>query len=183
MTDMHDNTTELLQRSQNGDSEAFSELYERVFTPLYRYIYIRTRDTDVAEDLTQTVFVNVYRNLDRVSELTLAYFYTAARNAITDHWRKPSAHDQSEEILMQVQDVKPGPAEVLDQKLVREHILAAIAQLSTEQQDVITLRFIEGLSGKETAQLLGKSEVATRQLQVRALKALKQIMGEGNERI
>ena len=178
---MHDSDKEALKdivaRAKKGDHEAFSYLYKAYITPLYRYIYFRTGNKVDAEDLVQDVFLKAYKsflNYSYSGTSPLAYFYTIARNTVIDFHRKkkiPVADD--EESSMRVVDDKETP----DQEAMRNESAIAlhkqIGLLSEDQRDVVTLRFIEGLSTEEISTMLGKTEVAVRQLQSRALRALR----------
>ena len=82
---------ELMRLAKDGDSEAFGLLYSKYFVPVFRYIYLRLKNKEEAEDLAQTVFLRVYKSLTRFRDQgkePLAYFFTIARNAIIDYWRK-----------------------------------------------------------------------------------------------
>jgi RNA polymerase sigma-70 factor (ECF subfamily) len=103
----------------------------------------------------------------------LAYFYTIARNTIIDHRRKKHLIIAEEDELLAVSDTSPGPQEEAMQAESGEAIRLIISQLSEDQQDVVVLRFIEGRSTKEIAELLGKTEEAVRKLQSRALHIVK----------
>jgi RNA polymerase sigma-70 factor (ECF subfamily) len=170
-----------INQAKEGDQEAFAEVYEHYFAPLYRYISFRIGNVAEAEDLTQSVFVRAYQNLERYQDQGYdprAYFYAAARNAITDYYRASPrrAVEGSEEILAGLADGRTSAAAELDQKLLRNQVQSAIGKLEPGQQEVIILRFIEGLDGRSTAAIIGKSEVATRQLQARAIRNLQKIL-------
>lgn len=164
----------LMQQAQAGDREAFGELYRLYLTPVYRYVLLRVGHRQLAEDLTHTVFLKVYEALGRYREQgksPLAYFFTVARNTVLDHWKKKKELPLDETI--ELASLSPGPAELADQALAQTEIGKLVAELTPEQQDVITLRYLSGLTTRETAKLLGKSEAAIRQLQCRALKAMR----------
>ena len=82
---------QLMQLAKNGDTEAFGQLYELYFKPVYRYIYLRTKSKEEAEDLSQVVFIKIFKSIGGFQEQNkqpLAYFFTIARNTVIDHWRK-----------------------------------------------------------------------------------------------
>jgi RNA polymerase sigma-70 factor (ECF subfamily) len=81
---------ELLRRAKEGDEGAFGALYEIYYTPVYRYLFLRSRSKADAEDIAQTVFVKVYASLERfeIHEEPLCYFFSVARNALIDFHRK-----------------------------------------------------------------------------------------------
>ncbi len=174
----HIDPRQLIIAAKNGDTAAFGKLYELYYTPVFRYIYIRTTQRHLAEDLTQTVFVKAFESIDRYQQTAsppLAYLFTIARNSVIDHWKK------KKDILFQEEDAAVSSIPDHRQDIVRhaevksstDKVKEAILQLPPDQQDVVTMKFINELNNKEIAEALGKSEDAIRQLQSRALKTLR----------
>lgn len=168
---------DLMQLAKNGDTEAFGRLYELYFTPVYRYIYLRTKSKEEAEDLTQVVFIKVFKSIGGFQEQNkqpLAYFFTVARNTVIDHWRKKKEvlSDKPPETLSA--ESFENPQNLIDQKSTAQAIYKSLENLTEEQQEVIILKFINDLTTAEIATVLDKKEDAVRQLQCRALKILKQ---------
>jgi len=173
--------SELFQRAKAGDSEAYGRLYQVYFTPIYRYIWLRVRQRELADDLAQTVFLKVYEALKRVKEQPgspLAYFFTVAKNVVIDHWRKKKdiILGQEEDIWAAIPDTGPDQREQVIQKEVSAVLMRSLTDLTDDQREIITLKFINELSNKEISEMLQKSEEAVRQLQCRALKSLREIM-------
>lgn len=162
--------------------DRFEELYERFFTPVFRYIFLRVKHRAEAEDLAQTVFMKAYQANPpgkAGQELSLNYFFTVARNTVIDHWRKKKdlVMDDSDEAFDNIPDgdtpetgAMRGEAGVA----VRE----ALGRVSESEQEVLILKFMNELSTKEIAKLLDKTEVAVRQLQSRGLKTLREHLKE-----
>ncbi len=78
----------LVELAQNGDSEAFGQLYERYVDTVYRYVYVRVGNVHLAQDLTSETFLRALRRLDSFSwqgRDIVAWFITIARNLITDN--------------------------------------------------------------------------------------------------
>ena len=174
--------TKLIQAAKEGDQEAFSKLYELYYVPIYKYIYFRVKDEQDTEDITQTVFLKVYKSIDRFEnrgKSPLAYFFTVARNTVIDYTKKKKkdfiAQDPLEKIEYSLQDERPSPSELLEQKFTSKMVQNAIATLSPDQQETIVLRYINDFSNKEIASILKKSENAVRQLQFQALKNITNI--------
>ena len=171
----------LMQLAKSGDAEAFGRLYELYFTPVFRYIYFRVKDKEEANDLTQTVFLKVFCSLPNFKEQNkspLAYFFTVARNTVIDHWRakKEVRLDDPENVFEKIPDRANGPFELVEKKEDGQAVHRAIQELTDIQREVIVLKFINDISNKDIAELVGKTEEAVRQLQCRALKALRQIL-------
>lgn len=170
----------LLERAKDGDTSAFGTLYQLYFAPTYRYIFFRVKHTEEAEDLTQSVFVRVYATIvdyEHRGKPLLAYLYTVARNIIIDYWRKKKSiiMDDPERLQTEIDAVHkilPELQDPFDTKILH----TAIEQLTDDQQEVVVLRFLNDLPNRDIAEQLGKSEEAIRQLQSRALKALRSLL-------
>lgn len=178
----HDDEFLLLEQAKSGDATAFGELYRLYFAPIYRYVYFRVKHAEEAEDLTQSVFTKVYASLDAYEHRgrpLLAFLYTVARNTIIDYWRKKKSVtlDDPERLQAEIDaahKIVPELQDPFDTAMLR----GAIQRLTDDQQEVVVLRFINDLPNRDIAEQLGKSEEAIRQLQSRALKALRQILQE-----
>jgi len=172
---------ELMRKAKADDSEAYGQLYELYFTPIFRYIYLRVRDKEEANDLAQTVFLKVFTALPNFKEQNkspLAYFFTVSRNTVIDYWRtkKETKVDDFDAIAERTADDGASPQKSYEDKENQAFIHRTLQELTDIQQEVITLKFISELSNKEIAELLEKTETAVRQLQCRALKSLKIIL-------
>lgn len=170
----------LMSLAKNDDMEAFGQLYQLYFVPVFRYIYFRVRNRQEAEDLVQTVFLKVLQSVHDFQEKgtsPLAYFFRVSRNAIIDYWRKKKELPFSEpDILINAVGQAKNPQELSEMGEDVRMVHGAIQRLTQEQQEVIVLKFINELSNQEIAQLLHKTEQAVRQLQCRALKALRKYL-------
>jgi RNA polymerase sigma-70 factor (ECF subfamily) len=177
----------LVQRAQAGDAEAFGELYDRYVDQVYRYIAYRVAGTQLAEDLTSETFL---RALRRIASFTWqgrdvgAWFVTIARNLIADHYK--SGRYRLELTVDDVSDsgkapVQAGPEGEVLEAMQNKVLLEAVKQLNPEQQECIVLRFLQGLSVSETAQVMGKNDGAIKALQYRAIRTLGRLLPEGVE--
>jgi RNA polymerase sigma-70 factor (ECF subfamily) len=169
------NETRLLKRAVAGDAEAFGDLYELYLNMIYRYVFYRVGDVHQAEDLTEMVFLKVYESLPRfqIGRIPFrAWVYRIAHNSLVDHYRTRKESDPLSEHGAIV-DSDPRPEESLIAQERSERLAAAIGELNADYQQILTLRFISGLSHEEAAEILGRSVGAARVLQHRALKALK----------
>jgi len=167
------NPAELIRKAKKGDTDAFGQLYESYFAPIFRYIYLKVVDKEVAKDLTQTVFLKVFCSLNRYEEKNknpLSYFFTVAKNTIIDYWKKKKEKRLNE--LNLSLNFNNNFLEIENKIDNEKMIFRAIKQLTEEQQEVIILKFIVGLTNKEIAHLLEKKEENIRQIQCRALKNL-----------
>ncbi len=172
----------ILDRARAGDQHAFSLLYHEYYTPIYRYIYFRVKNREEAEDLVQTVFLKVYATLPSMQGDTIsprAFFFTVARNSIIDFYRKQSYRRHSgEEAYADTPDEAPQPNERAEQNEEAAWLKTVVERLPKDQSEVIINKFMNNLETKEIAELMGKREDAIRQIQSRAIKALRKILEE-----
>jgi len=172
---------ELTRRASKGDVDAFSELYTLYFDQIYRFVYYRVGRVAEAEDLTEQAFLKAWQAIGRYEDRGSsfpAWLYRIARNAIIDSHRTRKDAIPLEDLPPLAADEDLAPEEVLAKQEEVKRLQTAIAQLSEEQQQVIILRFIEGVSHAEVAAIIGKSEGASRVVQHRALAALHDILSE-----
>ncbi len=174
-----DDVQALVMRAQQGDAAAFGEVYDRYVDFVYRYVYYRVGSPQLAEDLTSETFL---RALRRISSFTWqgrdvgAWFVTIARNLVADHYRSSRYRlEITTADLRATGGERAGDAtpesEVLT-SMDNAALLDAVRGLSSEQQECIALRFLQGLSVAETAQAMNKSEGAVKALQYRAVRTL-----------
>ena len=180
-----DNPRDLMKLARDGDAAGFGKIYTEYFTPVYRYVFVRVRERTLAEDLTQTVFMKAFATIEHFQEqgrAPLAYFFTIARNAITDHWRKKKDLHMTdvEDVMANIVDSNPGPKEMAEQREAADQVSALLSTLPEEQKDIIALRFMGDLSHKEIADLVGKNEATVRQIQSRALRTIREKLGDLN---
>lgn len=184
---MEDNTdiAEIIQLAKEGDNEAFSRLYNMYFKPVYRYFYFRLGNKREAEDLSQDVFLKAYSSFENYSytgKTPLAYLYTIARNLLIDRGRKKRFAFVDDDMAPEIPDDADTSPERLAKEQDASDLHKKIALLPKEQQEVIILRFINELSTKEIALVIGKKEEAVRQLQSRGLKSLRNIFNENEKK-
>lgn len=169
-----ENEDKLVRRAVTRDSAAFGCLYEFYLDRIYRYVYYRVGSTSEAEDLTEQVFLKAWEAIDRYEQRGVpfaAWLYRLAHNLVIDHYRGKRPTSTLDE--MSEADEIGGDVEATVQGLLEaEEVRAAIGRLNPDYQQMIVLRFVEGLSHAEVAKIVGKSEGATRVVQHRALQSL-----------
>lgn len=168
----------IFEKAKGGDKAAFEEVYTTYYKPIYRYLYVRTRSKELAEDLAQDTFLKAYASIGSfkfTGSSPLAYLYTIARNVLIDSRRKRRLETLGEEFLELVPDTAPRAEEQAAASQDHAAVLKRLKQLSDEQQEVITMKFMSGLTTKEIAEATGKSAEALRQTLSRGLRALRQI--------
>jgi RNA polymerase sigma-70 factor (ECF subfamily) len=138
-------------------------------------VYFRVEDQQTAEDITSQVFLKAWSNLDRFSfnrTPYLAWLYTIAHNAVIDHYRTRKVTAALDDVQLSQQDHAEVVENEIDLTVEMKTIKSAMQTLTDDQQKVLTLKFIEGMSNTEIARHLGKREGAIRALQMRGLQAL-----------
>jgi RNA polymerase sigma-70 factor (ECF subfamily) len=183
----------LVELAQGGDSQAFGRLYQRYVDRVYSFVAFRVCDPVLAEDLTQEVFIQAMRGLGSFDwrGSMAPWLLRIARNTVIDHWRKSARRPERPWSAVEPgeADDEPGRFEKMateeeeqsamyraEQALDRDSVLRAAVHLTDLQQQVVALRFSAGLSIRETAEVMRRSEGAIKNLQHHALKALRRHM-------
>lgn len=169
-----------IARARQGDPEAIGDLYQQHHLSIFRYLFYRTSDAHVAEDLTSEVFIRMIRSLPgyQPQEVPfLAWLFQIARNLSIDHYRKVSK-DQLVPLEETLNAGHDDLTKTVDHRLTSQTLSNALEALSEDQRDVIVLRFVAGMPIAEVAQSLSKSEDAIKGLQHRGLIALRQILNQ-----
>ena len=174
--------TRILAEAQRGDVEAFGKLYEHYAGRVLRFLYAHMTDRQDAEDLTMEVFIKVWRSLPNYRQRGTpfaGYLFRAARNALTDHYRRQGRASQAAQLgENKVWDESGNPARRLTADQERAELRAALAELRVDYRSVLSLRFFGGLNTEEIAAAMRRSPGAVRVLQHRALAALRILLEE-----
>ena len=172
----------LVALAQQGDAEAFGMVYDCYVDQIFRYLYYRVGSHALAEDLTSETFLRALRRIDSFTYTGKdigAWFTTIARNLVTDHVKSSRFKlEVSTADMLDADRADDGiEAQVLD-RLQNAALLDAVRQLKPEQQECVVLRFLQGLSVAETAEVMSRSDGAVKQLQLRAVRALAKLLPE-----
>ncbi|GAA1594549.1 ECF subfamily RNA polymerase sigma factor, BldN family [Streptomyces globosus] len=173
---------DLVERAQAGEAEAFGRLYDQYSDTVYRYIYYRVGGKATAEDLTSETFL---RALRRISTFTWqgrdfgAWLVTIARNLVADHFKSSRFRlEVTTGEMLDANEVERSPEDSVLESLSNAALLEAVRKLNPQQQECVTLRFLQGLSVAETARVMGKNEGAIKTLQYRAVRTLARLLPE-----
>ena len=167
----------LLERARAYDPAALGELYDRYAPKMYSYIFRRVGEAALAEDLTSELFVRVLsaiQNERAWRDSFVAWLYRIAHNLVVDAYRRRPPPMVPLDGLPLETDAD-NPAEVVQQSADCTWLRAAIGRLTSDQQQVLALRYGEGLTAKETGQIMEKTTGSVEALQRRALAALRRI--------
>jgi RNA polymerase sigma-70 factor (ECF subfamily) len=166
------------------DADAFGELYDLFVERVYRYLYFRTGSHPEAEDLTEQVFLKAWEAIGRYrwqGRPFLAWLYRLAHNAHIDHVRaqKPTTSLNSDDRPLEL--ASSSAAVELTRALDADLLARALGELTPDQQQVIVMKFLEGLDNEQIAQSMDKREGAIRALQMRALMSLRRVLEHQGE--
>lgn len=171
---------DLVERAQAGEAEAFGRLYDQYSDTVYRYIYYRVGGKATAEDLTSETFL---RALRRIGTFTWqgrdfgAWLVTIARNLVADHFKSSRFRlEVTTGEMLDANEVERSPEDSVLESLSNAALLDAVRRLNPQQQECVTLRFLQGLSVAETARVMGKNEGAIKTLQYRAVRTLARLL-------
>jgi RNA polymerase sigma-70 factor (ECF subfamily) len=169
---------DLVGRAQSRDPGAISELYDRYARLILRYIYLRVGEHELAQDLTQEVFIKVIYGIERFEyrdeKSFLGWLYTIAANVLHSHQRRRRPISTSFDLQDDLVDQRSQDnARTITDRVALQQ---AIEQLTKDQQQVLTLRFFADMSNSEIAGILRRTEGAIKALQHRALQSLQRIL-------
>ncbi len=173
----------LVELARKGDSDAFGMLYDHYQSSVYRFLFYRTRSSQLAEDLTSETFFRALRSMSNFrwqGKDFGAWLMTIARNLATDHFKSGRTRlELTTEDMGVHDDATEGPESAVLAGLTNEILLTALKSLPDEQRDCLIMRFLQGMSIAETAAVLGRSDGAIKQLQLRGVRNLAKLMPEG----
>lgn len=173
----------LVEAAQSGDTFSFGCLYDRYVDVVYRYVLVRLGDRALAEDVTSETFLRAFRRIHSITYQGRdvgAWFITIARNLVLDHLK-------SSRFRLEVSTADPdegpevvsGPESQVLANLTRIELLRCVQLLGDDQRECIVLRFLQGLSVSETAEVMGRNQGAIKALQHRAVRRLAQLLPGG----
>lgn len=168
---------QLVERAKS-DPHAFSELYERYVDRIYTYVYYRTGDPRDAEDLTARVFYRALAHLPEFNQTGapfIAWLYRIAHNLVANWHRDKTRHPEVPLEVWQPAPLQDGaPHAQAERNETENNLLDAIRALPWERQQLLILKFVDGLSNLEIGNMLGRSEGAIKSLYHRTLLSLRE---------
>ncbi len=162
---------------KSGDSDAFAFFYDQYVSRIYRFVLIKVADRQLAEDLTQDIFLKVWQHLvDKKNVRSFqAFIFRIARNTVFDYYRQSQKQELPLEYLEESISVSDGIILKIDQSLEAAQLIKAIRQLKPEYQEVLILRYVEEMSIDDISQIVQKDKNNVRVSIHRALNKLKAI--------
>jgi RNA polymerase sigma-70 factor, ECF subfamily len=176
VTERQDTVAWLLEASRRGDSDAFASLIRQFQGPTFHFILRMVRRPAVAEDLSQDVFIRLWRHLAEIQSAALlpGWVRRVAANTVIDHWRKEEARERRMNVLRQhpVARLAVRPSSRMESQEALDLVRAALEELPAKLRTVLLLRTQEGLSYEEVADVMGMSVHAVRSRLFRARQEL-----------
>jgi len=180
-----ENEIEIVERAKTND-EAFNLLYDFYFPKIYGYIFKRTGDHHVAEDIVSVTFMKVFTNLKKYQHRKIpfgAWIYRIATNNLIDHYRKASRNKEvAIDYADHLKDERQNPQEFAQLGQDKQMVIQIIHQLNDRYKAVLNLRYFADLSHEEIAKTLGISNGNARILIHRALKQFEKIYSESRNK-
>jgi RNA polymerase sigma-70 factor (ECF subfamily) len=172
------NEAEIVARVLKGDRQSYALLVDEYKSPIYNLAYRMTGNLEDADDLTQETFIRAYQYLWRydTSKKFFTWLYTLALNLIRNHFKKNKYNKSSEELSANLlADKNPSPETEL---IETQEISVYLLRLEDESRALLIMKFHQGLTFEEIAQITGKSISAVKMRIYRGLEKLKELLKE-----
>jgi RNA polymerase sigma-70 factor (ECF subfamily) len=169
-------------RLKSWDEEAYHEVVSLYSDPLYRYLHGITGDMQLSQDLLGDTFLRMVEQIQRYTFQGVpfkAWLYRIAHNLAINALkrnRRTVAVADLEQVARPVTDPAIRLVERLAEEDLRAALRTSLLELTEEQQQVVVLRYVNGLSLAATAEAIGKNENAVKQLQFRAIRSLERLI-------
>jgi len=176
----------LLIEQAKSDPGAFGLLYENYLQKIYNYVYYRTGNHHDAEDLTAKTFQRAMKHISRYEQRGVpfsAWLYRIAHNVVAN-WHR----DQSRRKVVALDELvlyqrwQQSPEGLVEENEERRELLKVIRRLPADRQQLLVLKFVEGMSNEAIGQIMGRSEGAIKSLYHRTLLALRKEMVPQSQR-
>lgn len=170
----------LVELARNGDKDAFGLLYDHYHRSVFRFLSYRVGSQPLAEDLTSETFFRALRSMNSFrwqGKDFGAWLMTIARNLATDHFKASRTRlERTTEDMGTLDSSTDGPENEVLAGLDNQALLQAMSKLAAEQRECLVMRFLEGLAIAETAERMGRSTGAIKQLQLRGVRNLAKLI-------
>ncbi|MEK7630035.1 MAG: sigma-70 family RNA polymerase sigma factor [Patescibacteria group bacterium] len=178
---MKDEEEKIVKKAKKGDDKAFGELYDTYMPRIYRFIFLKVKRKQDAEDLSHQVFLSAWQNIQSYEFRGFpfsSWLYRIAGNAVIDYYRTWKNNASLDNMPEDYFSENPELAKNVDAVMDIQFVKTFLHKLESDQQNVLIMKFVDDLSNKEIAEALGKKEGAVRVIQHRALKQLKKYIDE-----
>lgn len=168
----------LIVRAKEGDSVAFEKVYTILYTPLYRYLFSKTNNRDLVEDICQQTFLLFYEHLATYEPVKspLAYLFTIAKRLLINSSKKKGFTSLDEMLDYTEFRSDESALDSANTRFLSEKLNSYLPLLNANEEEVIRLFFYSELTYTEIANTLKKTEASIRKIKERALKKLRDII-------
>jgi RNA polymerase sigma-70 factor, ECF subfamily len=168
-----DEDDQALIRLAKNDLGAFSALYQKYASQVYRYLLVRVGNQDDAQDLTSQTFLAAMERLHtyRSQGHFAAWLLGIARHKVMDQYRRRRPELALDTAVSQPHTAE-GPDEQVDRQLIIEQVARKLQTIAPDRAEALSLRLFAGLDVAEIARLMDKNEAAVRMLVFRGLRDL-----------
>ena len=167
--------SDLVSRAKE-DPEAFGQLYTKYVEKIYNYVYYRTGNAQDAEDLTAKAFYQALRHVHRYVDRGLpfsAWLYRIAHNLVANWHRDRSRRQVISLDTLALISERPHPEAKLQREDDQQRLLRIIRHMPDDRQQLLLLKFVEQMTNREIAQIMGRTEGAIKSLYHRTLLSLR----------
>jgi RNA polymerase sigma-70 factor (ECF subfamily) len=175
--------SDLVSRAKE-DPEAFGQLYTKYVEKIYNYVYYRTGNAQDAEDLTAKTFYQALRHVHRYVDRGLpfsAWLYRIAHNLVANWHRDRSRRQVISLDTMALVSERPDPEARMQLEDDQQRLLRIIRYMPDDRQQLLILKFVEQMTNREIAQIMGRTEGAIKSLYHRTLLSLRDTWEGGQE--
>ena len=180
----------LISKARKGDADAFKKIYQLLADGIYRFVYYRLPDKEIAKDTLQDVFLRLWNYINQQKEIKnlKALTYQIAKNLVADYYRKNNLENLGQKVELERVDIDyeiSDESNIVKEIDIKSQIKKAKIQISKiehqEYREIIELKYFDQLSVKEIGKILNKDANNVRVILHRALKKLKQIIEEDEQ--
>ena len=167
----------MVERVLGGDVEAFGKLFEVYAKPVYRFVFFKVGNKEIAEDLTSLTFEKALKGLAGFDEKKFfkTWLFTIAKNTVIDYYRSRKNSFSIEEL----EDVFPDEGDVANEAQVKDDVkrlFGVLSKLKKDWRKIVEFKYIFELTNEEIAYMTGMSEGNIRVILTRAIKKIRHIL-------
>jgi RNA polymerase sigma-70 factor (ECF subfamily) len=160
------NAKQTVTKAKQGDKDALASLYRQSFASLYKFVFYKVNNVEIAEDICQESFTKGFAGLANFREEASfkTYVYTIARNLVIDHYKVKNIS------LSLHENINLPATETTENGKASEEVRQILEKLNDREQQILELRYLSGFNVAETAEALGLTVANVKVLTYRALR-------------
>lgn len=168
----------------------FDSFYNKYHKDLYNYVFYLVKNTTLAEDLIQEIYIRVIKSYDnfRGDSSEKTWLFSIARHVTYDYFRKQHRQRKYQnetfdwdELAGYIEGTEPIPEEIAVQNEQMQSVFKHLDQCTIDQKNVIILRYIQGFSLQETSEILNITVSKVKTTQHRGIKTLRKLLEASKE--